>query len=72
MRSAKQHSAQLHSTNPIKRLSGAIERRTDVARIFPNDDAIVRIVGVLLLEQNDEWALQRAVYNTGNHWPNDR
>lgn len=56
--------AKLHSTNPIERLTSKIKRRTDFAGIFPNDEAIVRLVGVLLLEQNDEWAVQRARYMT--------
>jgi putative transposase len=56
----KEHLAKLHSTNPIERLNGEIKRRTDVAGIFPNDDAIVRLVCALLLEQNHEWAVQRA------------
>ena len=54
-----QHRAKLHSTNPIERPIGEIKRRIEVVGIFPNEAAIVRLVGAILLEQNDEWAVQR-------------
>ena len=59
-----EHWSRLHSTNGLERLNGEIKRRTDVVGIFPNDEAIVRLVGAILLEQNDEWAVQRARYMT--------
>ena len=59
-----QHRAKLHSTNPLERLNGEIKRPTEVLGIFPNEAAITGLVGALLLEQNDEWTVQRARYMT--------
>jgi putative transposase len=55
----REHRTKLHSTNTLERLNGEVKRRSDVVGIFPNERAIVRLVGALLLEQNDEWSIRR-------------
>jgi len=55
----KEHRVKIHSTNVLERLNGEIKRRSDVVGIFPNERAIRRLVGALLLEQNDEYAIQK-------------
>jgi putative transposase len=56
------HRTKLHSTNPIERLNGEIKRRTNVVGIFPNEAAITRLIGAIIMEQSDEWAVQRGRY----------
>ena len=55
----REHWAQISSTNPLERVNKEIKRRADVIGIFPNTAAVIRLVGALMLEQNDEWSVSR-------------
>lgn len=64
------HWAQIYSTNPLERLNAEIKRRTNVVGIFPNDASITRLVGAMMLEQNDEWSLNRRYVCVRRSHPN--
>ena len=53
-----QYRAKLHSTDPLERLNKEVKRRADVIGIFPSEQSILRLIGTVLLEANDEWQLQ--------------
>jgi transposase-like protein len=54
-----EHWRKLRSTNPLERINREIGRRSDVVGIYPNDAALIRLAGSLLIEQNDEWLVMR-------------
>ena len=59
-----QHRTRIHSTNSLERLNKEVKRRADVVGIFPNEGSIVRLIGAVLLEANDEWQTQNRYMQT--------
>jgi transposase-like protein len=65
MMSPRAHWPQIYSSNPLERLNAEIKRRTNVVGIYPDDASITRLVGAMMLEQNDEWGLNRRYLQLG-------
>lgn len=56
----------IYSTNPLERLNREVQRRTNVVGIFPNEGSILRLVGAMLMEQQDDWIQGKCYLTLGD------